>query len=319
MTLTQAPGAGDIRNAANRIRGVAKRTPVMTSRSLDEVAGRACFVKCENLQTSGSFKIRGAYNFARSIPEADRAKGVVAFSSGNHAQAVAVAAQVLKMQATIVMPQDAPQSKLTATRDRGATVITYDRFTEDREAIGRRIAAETGATLIPPFDHPWIIAGQGTLALELLEEAPDLDTLLVCCGGGGMISGCAIAAKAVNPKIRVFGVEPELANDIYLSKRAGHRVTVDGSRTIADGLRTPSPSELTFSVIQSLVDDIILVSEEEILAGMRFLLMRMKLLAEPSGAVCAAAALAGKLPAGSKRVGLVLSGGNVDLELLTKL
>ena len=262
--MTNPPGAGDIRNAANRIRGVAKRTPVMTSRSLNERAGRECFVKCENLQTGGSFKIRGAYNFARSIPEAERPKGVVAFSSGNHAQAVAIAAQALKMTATIIMPQDAPQSKLQATRDKGANVITYDRFTEDREAIGRRIAAETGATLIPPFDHPWIIAGQGTLALELLEEVPDLDALLICCGGGGLISGCAIAAKAVNPKIRVFGAEPELANDTHLSLKKGERVTVDASRTIADGLRTPSPSELTFSIIQQHVEDVLLVSESQL-------------------------------------------------------
>ena len=291
----------------------------MTSRSLDERAGRACFVKCENLQTTGSFKIRGAMNFARSLPETERGRGLVAFSSGNHGQAVAMAARVMGVAATIIMPRDAPQSKLQATRDRGATVITYDRFTEDREAIGRRVAGETGAALAPPFDHPWTIAGQGTLALELLEDVPGLDTLVVCVGGGGMVSGCSLIAKEMAPGIRVYGVEPELANDTFLSLQAGHRVKVDASGTIADGLRSPMPGELTFAIMQRNLSGVLTVSEAEILEAMRFLLGRMKLLAEPSGAVCVAAALAGKLPAESRRVGLVISGGNVDLEILRML
>lgn len=313
------PSAEDIRAAAVRISGFVKRTPVMTSRSLDDLAGCACFVKCENLQTSGSFKIRGATNFALSVPQEDRVRGFVAFSSGNHGQAVAIAAQRLGVPATIIMPEDAPQSKLRATRDRGATLITYDRFREDREVIGRRVSDESGATLVPPFDHPWTMAGQGTLALELLEQVPDLDTLLVCVGGGGMVSGCSIIAKAIRPAIEVYGVEPELANDTWLSLKAGERVKVDASGTIADGLRSPMPGKLTFAVMQKLLSGVLLVTEEEIRAAMRLVLERMKLLAEPSGAVCVAAAMAGKLPAGAQRVGLVISGGNVDLELLGSL
>ena len=316
MMMMNAPSAEDIRAAAVRIGGSVRRTPVMTSRSLDELAGASCFVKCENLQTSGSFKIRGATNFALSVPEADRARGFVAFSSGNHGQAVALAAQRLGVPATIIMPEDAPKSKLQATRDRGATVITYDRFREDREVIGRRVSGESGATLVPPFDHPWTMAGQGTLALELLEDVPDLDTLLVCVGGGGMVSGCSIIAKAMRPAIEVYGVEPELANDTWLSMKAGERVKVDASGTMADGLRSPMPGELTFAVMRRLLSGVLLVTEEEIRAAMRLVLARMKLLAEPSGAVCVAAAMAGKLPAGARRVGLVISGGNVDLDLL---
>jgi threonine dehydratase len=291
----------------------------MTSRSLDAATGRTCFLKCENLQTTGSFKIRGAMNFARALPEADRAKGLVAFSSGNHGQAVAKAAEVLGISATIIMPADAPKSKLQATRDRGANVITYDRFTEDREVIGRRIASETGAALIPPFEHPWTIAGQGTLALELLEEVPELDTLIVCVGGGGMISGCSLIAKDMSPAIQIYGAEPALANDAYLSLQKGERVKVDGNATIADGLRTPMLGEMTFSLIRQHVAGILTVTEDEIRAAMRFLMGRFKLVAEPSGAVCVAAALAGKLPASARRVGMVVSGGNVDLEMLATL
>jgi threonine dehydratase len=315
----QAPEAAEIRAASERIRPEAKRTPVMTSRSLDQRARRRCFVKCENLQTSGSFKIRGAMNFVRSTPKADRARGFVAFSSGNHGQAVAVASEAHGVQATIIMPEDAPKSKLQATRDRGATVITYDRFKEDREAIGRHVSAETGATLVPPFDHPWTIAGQGTLALELLEEVPDLDSLIVCIGGGGMISGCSIVAKDMQPAIAVYGVEPELANDTFHSLQRGERVPVDASGTIADGLRSPMPGVLTFSIMQRNLAGVLLVSEDEIREAMRFAMARMKMVVEPSGAVCLAAALAGRLPPGSQRVGLVISGGNVDLDLIRTL
>jgi threo-3-hydroxy-L-aspartate ammonia-lyase len=313
------PTALDVRAAAVRLTGFTHRTPVLTSRGLNDATGLNCFLKCENFQRTGSFKLRGATNFIHQIPEADRAKGVVAYSSGNHAQAVAYASREAGIEATIIMPSDAPKTKLFNTRDMGATVITYDRKSEDREAIGRRIAAEKGSMLIPPYDHAWTIAGQGTLALELLEEIPDLDTLLVCLGGGGMLSGCALIAKEINPAIRIFGVEPALANDYALSLKAGHPVKVDGNATIADGLRTPQPGEITFPIIQKLVEDVMLVTEEEILAAMKYTLTRLKIVAEPSGVVCIAAAMAGKLPQGAKRVGLVVSGGNVDLDFLATL
>jgi threonine dehydratase len=309
----------DIRAAAVRIAPIAQRTPVWRSRSCDERCGQEIHFKCENLQKGGAFKIRGASNFLYSIPEADRAKGVVAFSSGNHAQAVAIAARVLGIQATLVMPDDAPKSKLEATKAQGARVVIYDRFKDSRERIGREIAAETGATLVPPFDHPWIVAGAGTCGLELMEQAPGLDALVVCLGGGGLLSGCAIAAKAVNPSIRVFGVEPEVANDYWLSLRKGERIEIASPPTIADGLRTTKPGELNFAVIRELVEDVLLVSEDEIRETTRFVVSRTKLLVEPSGAVGAAAVFYGKLPPGIGRVGVVLSGGNVDLETLGAL
>ena len=315
MSLT----AQDVREAADRIADAIKRTPVRTSRSLDQRAGAACFLKCENFQTSGSFKIRGATNFARQIPVADRPKGVVAVSSGNHGQAVAIAAQSLGIHATVIMPSDAPQAKVIATRDRGAEIISYDRLTTDREVLAREVVARTGGTFIHPFDDLRTMAGQGTLALELLEEVADLDTLLVCVGGGGMIAGCSVIAKAINPRLRVYGVEPELANDTYLSIRAKERITVADSPTIADGLRTPRPGALTFPIVQKNVEDILLVTEDEIKAAMRFTLDRLKIVVEASGAVCIAAALSGKLPAGSGRVGLVVSGGNIDLNLLSEI
>lgn len=311
--------ATDVRTAAVRLTGYTHRTPVLTSRGLNEATGMRCHLKCENFQRTGSFKLRGATNFIHQIPEADRPRGVVAYSSGNHAQAVAYASRAAGIAATIVMPSDAPRTKIHNTRDMGAEVITYDRLKESREEIGRRIAEERGATLIPPFDHEWIIAGQGTLALELMEEAPDLDALLVCLGGGGMLSGCALIAKEINPAIRIFGVEPELGNDYFLSLQAGRPVRVDASATVADGLRTPQPGEITFPIIQHLVEDVLLVSEEEILAAMRFALTRLKIVAEPSGVVCIAAAMAGKAPGGIEKVGLVVSGGNVDLDFLAKL
>jgi threonine dehydratase len=309
----------DVRRAGERIRGIAQRTPVLTSRTFNRMAGVEAFFKCENLQRGGSFKIRGAANFVYSIPPGDRARGVVAFSSGNHAQAVAIAAASVGAPATIVMPTDAPRSKVEATRGYGARVVAYDRLREDREAIGRRIAEDTGATLVPPFDHPWIIAGQGTAALELMEEVTDLDALVVPIGGGGLISGCATAAKGLNPVIRVFGVEPEDANDTFLSLGAGERREIPPPTTIADGLRAPKPGAVTFPIIQRLVDGVLLVSEDQIKAAVKFLLTRMKILAEPSGAVPAAAALHGKLPPEARRVGIVISGGNVDYELLASM
>jgi threonine dehydratase len=309
----------DIRAAAERIRPIARRTPVFNSHSFDREASVETFFKCENMQKGGAFKIRGAANFIYSIPAEDRARGVVAFSSGNHAQAVAIAAQSLGIPATLAMPLDAPRSKVEATRARGAQIVNYDRFKEDRVAIGKRLAEESGATLVPPYDHPWTIAGQGTAALELLEEVRDLDAIVVCIGGGGLMSGSAIAAKSLFPKIRMIGVEPADANDTYLSLQAGRRVEIPAPSTIADGLRAPIPGEITFPIIQRLVDEVILVSEEEIRATLKFLLSRLKILTEPSGAVSAAPVLFRKLPPGLGRVGVILSGGNVDFELLAGL
>ncbi|MEO8097637.1 MAG: pyridoxal-phosphate dependent enzyme [Acidobacteriota bacterium] len=306
----------DIQAASERIRPLAKRTPVMRSRGFDSTAGVTAYFKCENFQTGGAFKIRGAANFLRSIPKADLSRGVVAFSSGNHAQAVAIAARDLGIPATLVMPADAPKAKLEATRAQGPSIVIYDRFTEDRAAIGARISAETGATLVPPFDHPWIIAGQGTTGLELLEEVPNLDAILVPIGGGGLMSGCSIAAKHMRPGIRVIGVEPETANDAFLSLARGERVEIAPPDTIADGLRVPQLGVLTYSIIRENVDQIVLVSDAEIRAAVKWLLERMKIMVEPSGAATAAAALFGKLPAGLGNVGIVLSGGNVDFEVL---
>jgi threonine dehydratase len=308
-----------VREAADRIRPLARRTPVMTSRSVDTRAGLRVFFKCENLQRTGSFKIRGASNLVLSIPPADLPRGVVAFSSGNHAQATALAAKHVGAPATIVMPEDAPKSKVEATQAQGASIVTYNRFREDREAIAARVLAETSGTLVPPFDHPLIMAGQGTAALELLEFVPDLDALLVCVGGGGLLAGCSTIAKSMRPEIRVFGVEPEQANDTFQSFAKGERVTIPPPDTIADGLRPPSPGKLTFPIIQANVEQILLVTEDEIRATMRFLLERMKILVEPSGAVAPAAVLFGKLPKGIASVGVVISGGNVDGEVLKTL
>src|SRR5579871_47941 len=304
----------DIRGAAERIKSIARRTPVLTSRTFNTLASGPTFFKCENFQRGGAFKIRGASNFVYSIPKDDLPRGVVSYSSGNHAQAVAIAAASVDIPATIVMPADAPKSKLEATRGYGAKVVTYDRMLGSRETIGRKIAEETGATLVPPYDHPWIIAGQGTAALELLEEVPDLDTLVVCIGGGGLMSGCAIAAKALRPNIRIFGVEPADANDTYLSFRARERIEIPMPLTIADGLRATKPGELTFAIMQKHVEEVILVSDKEIRDTMRFLLTRMKMLVEPSGAVAAAALFDHKLPKGLGKTGVIVSGGNVDLE-----
>jgi threonine dehydratase len=309
----------DIQAAAQRIAGIAHRTQVFTSQTFDSLAGAKVFFKCENLQRGGAFKIRGAANFVYSIPKDQLGRGVVGFSSGNHAQAVAIAAASVGAPATIVMPADAPALKLEATRGYGGRVVTYDRATESREAISERISRESGATLIPPFDHPWIVAGQGTVALEFLQEIADLDALVVPVGGGGLISGSAIAARALRPSIRVFGVEPQDANDTLLSLRAGSRVEIPPPHTIADGLRAPKPGAITFPIIQKLVEDVILVSDHEIRNAMKCLLTRMKIVTEPSGAVTAAALLGRKLPSGIQRVGAILSGGNVDLDVLRDL
>ncbi len=310
------PTFDDIQRAAERISPIARRTPVMTSRTFNAQFGGEAFFKCENFQTGGAFKIRGASNAIFALAPEVRAKGVVTYSSGNHAQATAIAARHAGIPATIVMPDDAPKSKLAATRGYGATVVQYDRMRENRTVIGERIAKETGATIVPPFDHADVAAGQGTAAKELLEEVPDLDALVVCVGGGGLISGCAIAAKAMRPGIRVFGVEPEGADDFRQSIEAGRIIEIPPPSTIADGLRTLAPGKITFEAVKQNVEKIVLVSDDEIRAAVRFLLFRMKLLAEPSGAVATAAVMHAKVPAGLGRVGIVISGGNVDPDVL---
>jgi threonine dehydratase len=311
MTVIQL---SDIQAAAERIQPIARRTPVFTSRTFDGLTGAHVFFKCENFQRGGAFKIRGAANFILSIPRDQIGRGVVTFSSGNHGQAVAIAAEFVGAPATIVMPADAPASKIAATRAHGARIVTYDRALEDREAIGKKIADETGATIVPPYDHPWTITGQGTAALELLDEVPDLDAIVVPIGGGGLISGSSIAAHALRPEIRMFGVEPESGSDMLLSVRAGERVGIPLPETIADGLRTAKPGALTFPIVQKHVEDIALVSDDEIRAAMNFLLTRMKILVEPSGAASAAAMMQHKVPGGIARIGVILSGGNVDLD-----
>ncbi|HLI84959.1 MAG TPA: threonine/serine dehydratase [Bryobacteraceae bacterium] len=309
--------ADDVRAAAERIRPLARRTPVFTSTGFDAAAQKRVFFKCENLQKGGAFKIRGASNLILSLPPAALERGVVAYSSGNHAQAVAIAARHVCAQATIVMPEDAPRSKMDATRSHGARIVTYNRFTQNRERMAEAILKETGATLVPPYDHPMIMAGQGTAALELLDEVGPLDALITPVGGGGLLSGCATIAKDSQPDIRVFGAEPEGANDTFLSLVAGERIAVEPN-TIADGLRTPKPGELTFPVITRRVERIALVSDDEIRQAVKFLLLRLKILVEPSGAVGAAAVLFHKLPPEIRTVGVVLSGGNVDFEDLAR-
>jgi threonine dehydratase len=288
----------------------------MTSASFNTEAGASAFFKCENLQTGGAFKIRGASNLILSLPKDTVSRGVVAYSSGNHAQAVAIAARHVGAPATIVMPEDAPRAKLESTRAQGANIVTYNRFQQQREAIADKILKETGATLVPPFEHPMIMAGQGTTALELLNEVPGLDALIAPVGGGGLLSGCAIIAKDINPRIRIFGAEPENANDTFLSMLAGERIAIPMPETIADGLRATKPGELTFAVLRRMAERICVVTDDEIRYTLKFLLMRMKILVEPSGAAAAAAVLFRKLPAGIGSVGVVLSGGNVDFDQL---
>ncbi len=300
--------------AAARLRGVAHRTPVVTSRTLDARVGARVFLKCENLQRMGAFKFRGAYNRIAQLDAAERARGVVAFSSGNHAQGVALAAQLLGVPATIVMPEDAPASKLAATREYGAEVILYDRNTMNRGAIAERLAAERGAVLVPPYDDTAIVAGQGTVALELLEDVPDLDVLLVCTGGGGLLAGSALAATALRPGIAVFGVEPAAGDDFAQSFARGERVEIPVPDTIADGQRTTSPGELTFPIVKRLCAGIVTAREEDLCEAMRFAFERLKLVVEPSGACALAALLAGTVGVAGSRVGVILSGGNVDAE-----
>jgi threonine dehydratase len=310
----------DVQSAAERLRGQAHRTPVVTSRTFDQIAGCEVFFKCENLQRGGAFKFRGAYNALSQLTPEQSQHGVVAFSSGNHAQGLALAAKVLGIPATVVMPSDAPQIKVDATRGYGAEIVFYDRLTGDREAIARQLASERGLTVIPPFDHPHIIAGQGTAALELFEDVPDLDFLITAVGGGGLISGCATAAKVMRPGVRVVGVETEPANDAWQSLRAGTRVTIPVPDTIADGIRTTSLGVITFEIMRRLVDEIVLIADADVIEAMRFMLLRMKLLAEPTGAVAVAALMVRKVSSvEGKRVGVIVSGGNADPAMLMKI
>ncbi|MDR1490382.1 MAG: threo-3-hydroxy-L-aspartate ammonia-lyase [Desulfovibrio sp.] len=303
----------DIVDAHVRIGSRARRTPVFSSRTADGLSGASLFFKCENLQRMGAFKFRGACNaLSRFTPE-QAARGVVTYSSGNHAQAIALSAKIFSMRAVIVMPKDAPRAKLDATRGYGAEIVFYDRYAEDRDAIGAKIADEGGLTLIPPYDHPDVMAGQGTAARELFEDAGDLDILLVPLGGGGLLSGCAVAAKAMSKDCAVYGVEPEAGNDGQQSLRSGKIVHIATPQTIADGAQTQHLGKYTFPVIQSLVRDILTVSDADLASAMRFFAERMKLVVEPTGCLAAAAVLSGRLDVRGKRVGIILSGGNVDL------
>ncbi len=309
----------DVLAAAGRLEGVAHRTPVLTSRTLDEALGASVFLKAENFQRMGAFKFRGGYNAVNSLTEAERARGVVAFSSGNHAQAVALAARLHGCRATIVMPTDAPALKLAATRGYGAEVVLYDRYKEDRAAIATRLVQEQGAHLIPPFDDLRVMAGQGTAALELLQDTGPLDALIVCAGGGGLLSGCAVAAKHLAPGIRVYGAEPERGDDMRQSLRAGRIVSIDVPRTICDGQQTQAVGRHTFEVIQALVSDVLTVPDPVVVEAMRFAFERMKVVLEPSGACALAALMHHRDQFRGQRVGLTLSGGNIGADRFVAL
>lgn len=309
----------DVAQAHERLHAVVHRTPVLTSSTANAMSGAQLFFKCENFQRMGAFKMRGAYNALAQFTPAQRRAGVITFSSGNHAQAISLAARMLDMRAVIVMPTDAPQIKVAATRGYGGEVVLYDRYSEDREAIGKRLAEQHGLTLIPPYDHPQVMAGQGTVAKELFEEVGELDMLLTPMGGGGLLSGCATAARALSPHCQVFGVEPEAGNDGQRSLRAGRLIQIDTPKTIADGAQTQQPGVLTFAVIQALVQDILTVSDAELVESMRFFASRMKLIVEPTGCLAAAAALGNKAAVRGKRVGIVVSGGNIDLARFSAL
>ena len=309
MTLT----IDDVRAAARRLGNRIHRTPVISSQSFDDASGCNVFFKCENLQRAGAFKIRGALNKLLTLTPAERERGVVAFSSGNHAQGVALAARMVGTSAVICMPKDAPPLKLEATRNYGAEIVIYDRHTQDREQVAREIVEKTGRVLVPPYDDPAIMAGQGTAALELLEDVPSLDALLTPVGGGGLMAGCATVARALFPGLQIFGVETDTANDTYLSFRKGERVTIPPPPTIADGIRLTTPGALTFPILQRHLTDMLLVSDAEVRTTVRFLALRARIVVEPTGAVPAAAVLGKHLPLGpGARVGVVLSGGNIE-------
>ncbi|VWC91937.1 serine/threonine dehydratase [Burkholderia lata] len=314
MNAPTLPTYDDVAAAAARLEGHAHRTPVMTSRTIDEALGAQVFFKCENLQRMGAFKFRGAFNALSRFDAAQRRNGVVAFSSGNHAQAIALSARMLGIPATIVMPQDAPAAKMAATRGYGGNVVTYDRYTEDREQIGRDLAAQHGLTLIPPYDHPDVIAGQGTAAKELFDEVGPLDAVFAPLGGGGLLSGTALATRALSPHATLYGVEPEAGNDGQQSFRSGAIVHIDTPRTIADGAQTQHLGNLTFPIIRRDVDDILTATDAELVDCMRFFATRMKIVVEPTGCLSFAAVRRMKDALKGKRVGVVISGGNVDLE-----
>ena len=307
------PTYADVEAAARRLEGVAHCTPIMRSRTLDRLTGATLFFKCENFQRAGSFKFRGAYNALATLPEAERCRGVLTYSSGNHAQALALAGRLLGVRVTVVMPQNAPKVKRAATAGYGAEIVLYDPEQITREELGRRLAAERGLTIIPPYDHPQIVAGQGTAARELLGAVETLDVLLVPCGGGGLLSGSALSVRALAPRCRVIGVEPERADDATRSFRTGRLHRVHNPDTIADGARTPSLGEITFPLVRQYVDDMVTVSETAILQAMYVLWERLKLVVEPTGALPLAALLENRVAVEGRRVGLILSGGNVDL------
>jgi threo-3-hydroxy-L-aspartate ammonia-lyase len=313
MDSQTLPSFEDVRAAAQRIEGQAHKTPVVTSRTVDEEFGARVFFKCENLQRMGAFKFRGAFNALSCFDARQRKAGVVAFSSGNHAQAIALSARVLGIPSTIVMPHDAPAAKVAATKGYGGKVVSYDRYTEDREQIGRELAERHGLTLVPPYDHPDVIAGQGTAAKELFEEVGELDAFFVCLGGGGLLAGSALATRALSPRCKLYGVEPEAGNDGQRSFRSGAIVHIDTPRTIADGAQTQHLGNLTFPIIRRDVDDILTVSDAQLVERMAFAVTRMKLVIEPTGCLGFAAALAMKEQLKGQRVGILVSGGNVDL------
>jgi threonine dehydratase len=319
MTETPPITLDDVRDAAAQIKGVAHRTPVLRSRTLDALVGAEVFLKCENFQRVGAFKFRGAYNAASRLAPEQLSKGIAAYSSGNHAQAVALAARELGTTAVILMPEDTPRSKMDATAGYGAEIVTYDRYTGDRVAIGEALAADRGLALIPPYEHPHVIAGQGTAALELLEEAGDLDALIVPVGGGGLIAGSATAAKGLDPGIRVIGIEPEAGDDTKRSLEAGRRVSIPVPRTIADGQAADIPGELTFSINRRLVDEIALVTDDQIREAMRLAFERLKIVIEPSGATPLAALLAGRIDPVPSRIGVIVSGGNIGARRFAEL
>lgn len=307
------PSYADVEIAAERIAGVAHRTPALTSATADERTGARLVFKPENLQRMGAFKFRGGYNAVSALSAERKRAGVLTFSSGNHAQAIALSGKLLGVPTTIIMPQDAPAAKVEATRGYGGEIVFYDRYSQDRLAIGARLSAERGLSLIPPYDHPDVIAGQGTATKELIEDAGPFDILLVCLGGGGLLAGAALAAKALNPHCKIYGVEPEAGNDGQQSFRSGKIVTIAVPKTIADGAQTAFLGDYTFPIIRDLVDDIVTVSDSALVEAMAFFAERMKLVVEPTGCLAAAAAFTGAVPVAGQRVGVILSGGNVDL------
>jgi threonine dehydratase len=313
------PTFEDVARAARRLDGAAHKTPVLTSRTADARTGARLFFKAENLQRAGSFKFRGAYNAIAALDEAARRRGVVAFSSGNHAQAIALAGQIQGAPVVVVMPHDAPAMKVAATRGYGAEVVVYDRYKEDREAIGRRLSSERGLALIPPFDHADVIAGQGTAAMELIAETGPLDLILVCLGGGGLTSGTALAAHALLPDAAVIGVEPEAGDDARQSLRRGEIVQIPVPQTIADGAQTTAIGRRTFAIMRERVADVVTVSDAQLVDTMRFMAERLKIVVEPTGCLAAAAALRGAVPVEGKRVGVILSGGNVDIAAFARM